>query len=73
MDISQELSFALQECGGGIEQHERVINWWVVRSGNLLSQEERSFAMQDAFGMSFEADEALNRLHLVMFGKIIHE
>ena len=73
MDAAQELSIDLQECGGGIPQHERVIRSWLVRTGSGLSKEEVSVAMIDAFGMSFEADEALNRLHLVMFGKIIHE
>lgn len=73
MDPAYELSIDLQECGGGIEQHERVIRGWLVRSGRPLTSDEKSYAMQDAFGMSFEADEALNKVHLEMFGKIIHE
>ncbi len=73
MDAAYELSIDLQECGGGIVQHERVIRGWLVRAGSPLTDDEKSYAMRDAFGMSFEADEALNKVHLKMFGKIIHE
>lgn len=73
MDAGEILSVDLQECGGNIYSHEQVIERWLEMDGKSLSDIEKMQAMSDAFGMSFEADEALNRVHEKLFGSIIHE
>lgn len=73
MDAAEILSADLQECGGDIHRHEEVIRRWLEKDGSQITEKERSHAMHDAFGMSFEADEALNRVHADLFGSIIRD
>lgn len=73
MTPEEILSIDLQECGSGISSHARVIEQWLEMDGKGLSNPEIMEAMSIAFGMSFEADEALNRVHERLFGTIIHE
>lgn len=73
MDAAEILSMELQECRGDIHEHELVIRRWLEMDGAQIADNVRSHAMQDAFGMSFEADEALNRVHADLFGSIIRD
>lgn len=73
MDAAEILSADLQECGGDIHDHEAVIRNWLEMDGAQIGEKERSRALQAAFGMSFEADEALNRVHADLFGSIIRD
>jgi len=73
MDAAEILSADLQECRGDIHDHEEVIRNWLEMDGSQIGEKERSRALQATFGMSFEADEALNRVHADLFGSIIRD
>jgi len=73
MDAYQILSMDLQECRGDILDHEECIDRWLEMDGKPLDKEQIMDAMKLAFGMSFEADEALNRVHERLFGALLYE
>ncbi|ORM96276.1 hypothetical protein [Pantoea septica] len=73
MDAATILRLDLQNCNGDIHEHELVIREWLEMDAAQITNKERSHAMHSAFGSSFEADEALNRIHADLFGSIIRD